>query len=59
MKNENNFLISYGLHSFVTHAKEGNRAVFTICAREGKKMIRHATSLISECYGETAAVQVV
>lgn len=59
MKNENNFLITYGLHQFVAHATDGDRSVFTIRAREGRKMVGHAMALISECYGGTAAIQVV
>ena len=58
MNKENTFLITYGLHNFVTHAKDGNKSVFTICGLEGQKMIRHATSLITGNYGETAAIQV-
>ena len=59
MKNPSNFLITDGLHSYVAHAADGDQRVFTICAREGQKMVRHATALISECYGKTAAIQVV
>lgn len=59
MSNENSFLITYGLHSFVAHATIGTQSVFMICARQGQKMIRHATSLISECYGKAAAIHVV
>lgn len=59
MKNENNFLITYGLHSFVGHVTNGDKGIFTICARAGQKMVRHATALISECYGESAAIQLV
>ena len=58
MNNENRFLIAYGLHSFVTHTKDGDKSVFTICGLEGQKMIRHAKSLIAGSYGETAAIQV-
>ena len=58
MKNENNFLITYGLHFFVTHAQVGGNSVFTIHAPAGQKMIRHARSLLAGTYGESAAIRV-
>lgn len=58
MTNEHNFLIIYGLHNFVSHAKDGRKSVFTIRGREGLKMIHHATSLITGNYGNAADIQV-
>lgn len=58
MYNEKNFLIRYGLSPFVSHARKDGRSVFTICASESGKMIRHATSLIIDRYGHAAAIQV-
>jgi hypothetical protein len=58
MNNEHIFLITYGLHSFVSHAPAGENGVFTICARSGRKMIRHAVDLIRGSYGPDAAIQV-
>jgi hypothetical protein len=58
MNGENTFLITYGLHPFVTHAKDDNKSVFTIRSFEERKMIRHATRLITGAYGKAAAIQV-
>lgn len=59
MRNEDNFLITYGLHSYVTHSRVGGRSVFTIGAPAGQKMIRHATSLLAGRYGQDASIRVV
>jgi len=58
MSNENNFLIAYGLHNFVTHAQNEGKHIFTICGLESQKLISHATSLIAGRYGNAAHVQV-
>lgn len=58
MKNENAFLITYGLHAFVAHSRDGGKSVFTIGAQAGQRMIRHATSLITESFGQAVAIQV-
>ena len=58
MNNDHNFLITYGLHNFVTHTIRNGKHTFTIRAQQGQKMIRHATALIDGCYGATATVQV-
>lgn len=58
MNNEHNFLITYGLHNFVSHAMRNGKHTFTIRALENQKMIRHAKSLIDGCYGTAAAIQV-
>lgn len=58
MKNADNFLITYGLHSYVTHAQIGGRSVFTIGAPAGRKMIRHAKTLLSDTFGSGAAIRV-
>lgn len=59
MKNEDTFLITYGLHSYVTHARVGGRTVFTICAPANPKMVRHAKSLLTGNFGGAAAIQVI
>ena len=58
MTNEHNFLITYGLHNFVTYTKDGEKSVFAIRGLEGQKMIRHAKSLIAGSYGKAADIQV-
>lgn len=57
MSNDHKFLITYGLHNFVTHAICEGKHTFTIHAHAGQKMVRHAQNLIDGCYGTTAAVQ--
>ena len=58
MSNEQKFLITYGLHNFVTHAQNGSRHTFTICGMEGQKLISHAKYLIAARYGNAAHIQV-
>jgi hypothetical protein len=58
MSNEHNFLITYGLHNFVTHTHSEGRHVFTICGLESQKLISHAKSLIAGSYGDAAHIQV-
>jgi len=58
MSNEQNFLITYGLHSFVTHAQSEGKHIFTICGMETQKLISHAKSLIAGKYGNAAHIQV-
>jgi hypothetical protein len=45
MSNEHNFLITYGLHNFVTHAESDGKHIFTIHGIESQKLISHAKSL--------------
>jgi len=58
MKNADNFLITYGLHSYVTHKTVRGQSVFTIGAPAGPKMIRHAETLLSGNFGSAAAIRV-
>jgi hypothetical protein len=58
MNNADTFLITYGLHSYVTHTRVGGQSVFTIGAPAGQKMIRHATDLLSGSFGMSAAIRV-
>ncbi len=55
---ENNFLITYGLHNFVTYAQQDGKRTFIIQAAESQKMIRHAKSLIQGSYGTSVNIQV-
>lgn len=58
MSNEHKFLITYGLHNFVSYARSAGKHVFTIRGMESQKLIRHAKSLITGHYGNTAKIQV-
>jgi hypothetical protein len=53
------FLVTYGLHNFVSHTKTNNRHVFFIMGSESRKMICHAERLIAGCFNENAETQVV
>lgn len=61
MTTEQNFLITYGLHNFVSHAPTpaSGRNAFVIRRREGADMVRHATSLIQGSYGDRADIHLV
>ncbi len=56
MTNEQKFLITYGLHHYVTFAQPDGEPTFTIQSQENSKMIRHAKSLIQESYGKPAHI---
>lgn len=58
MTTERNFLITYGLHNFVTVAQRRGKHAFTIQGVENQKMIRHAKSLIQGRYGKSTHIQV-
>ena len=58
MNTEANFLVSYGLHHFVTHIQSSRRHLFFIRGAESQKMIDHANKLIKGRYGEIADIQV-
>jgi len=58
MTTEDNFLVIYGLHNFVSFVIDGGRLVFTILDHEGPKMVRHAKSLIGGSYGTVADIQI-
>ncbi|HEY9079896.1 hypothetical protein [Magnetovibrio sp.] len=57
MSKEENFLIRYALHNFVTCAFNRGRRVFTIKCKESQTMIRHATYLIKESFGDSADIK--
>lgn len=58
MSNRHNFLITYGLHNFVTHVRDGGTHTFIIRGMESQKMINHAKSLIMGSYGVSTKVKV-
>jgi hypothetical protein len=57
MTTEQHFLITYGLHNFVSHAPALGRNAFVIRSLEGPDMVRHATSLIEGSYGDRADIR--
>lgn len=57
MTKPNTFLITYGLHNFVTHAQNGERHVFTIRGAGNAKLVRHAQDLIAGSFGSAAHIQ--
>jgi len=63
MTTEQHFLITYGLHNFVSHAPNpasaSGRDAFLIRRHEGVDMVRHATSLIEGSYGDRADIRLV
>jgi len=59
MSTEQNFLIRYALHNFVTCALTSGKRVFYIKCKEGRTMIRHATSLIKGSFGEAVEIKLV
>lgn len=56
MTREENFLITYGLHNFVTVTNQRRATAFTISGTEGPGMIRHATNLIRGAYGDATPI---
>ena len=58
MSNGHNFLITYGLHNFVTHVLDGGKHTFIIRDMKSQKMINHAKALIMGSYGVSTQVKV-
>lgn len=59
MTKEQTFLITYGLHNFVTCALKSGKRVFFIKCKEGQSMIRHAKHLIKESFGEATDIRMI
>ena len=59
MNKEQNFLVRYGLHTFVTCERTSGSHVFFIKGMEGQNMICHAKNLIKGGFGETTTIAVV
>ncbi|MBC8269075.1 MAG: hypothetical protein H8E36_10030 [Rhodospirillaceae bacterium] len=59
MNKEQNFLVRYGLHNFVTCERARGRHVFFIKGREDQSMICHATYLIKDGFGETTPIEII
>ena len=58
MMREQNFLVTYGLHNFVTYTLERGKHVFFIEGKEGLNMINHAKTLIEGSFGKSANIRV-
>lgn len=58
MSREQNFLVTYGLHNFVTYTLSRGRRSFFINSRERQKMIDHAMSLIEGTFGNSVDIRV-
>lgn len=58
MIREQNFLVRYGLHNFVTYSLERGKHVFSIQGTEGMNMIKHAQALIEGSFGKSASIRV-
>lgn len=54
---EQNFLVIYGLHNFVTYTLERGKHVFLIKGTEGMDMISHAKTLIEGSFGTSASIR--
>jgi len=59
MSTEQNFLVRYALHNFVTCAFKRGKHVFTIKCKESQDMVRHASYLIKESFGESVEIKIV
>ena len=59
MSNPQNFLITYGLHNYVTHTRKKKKHTFFIGHKEGQKMADHAMRLIKGNFGDSADIQMV
>jgi len=59
MNTEQNFLVRYALHNFVTCAFKRGKRVFTIKCQQGHTMVQHATYLIKESFGDNADIKLV
>lgn len=58
MIREQNFLVIYGLHNFVTYTLERGKHIFSIEGKEDRNMIAHAKNLIEGAFGKTASIRV-
>lgn len=58
MSNEQDFLIKYGLHNFVTGSQKRGKRVFVIKGMENQILVSHARHLIEEGFGASASIQV-
>lgn len=59
MSNEENFLVRYGLHNFVTSTLASGRQTFLIKSMQSQEMISHAMDLIKGKFGDGAEIKLV
>ena len=57
MNTEQNFLVRYGLHNFVTCAERDGKNTFSIKPGSSPSLMRHAEFLIKETFGDVMEVQ--
>jgi len=57
MNIEQNFLVRYGLHNFVSCSRLNGKSTFFIEGMESQSMISHAEFLIKENFGDVMAIQ--
>ena len=57
MNTEENFLVRYGLHNFVSCTRLNGKNTFFIKGMESQSMICHAENLIKETFGEVMEIQ--
>jgi len=57
MNTEQNFLVRYGLHNFVSCSGGNGKNTFFIRCGVGQRMIRHAENLIKEAFGDVMEIQ--
>jgi hypothetical protein len=59
MITEQNFLVRYGLHNFVSCSEKNGKNTFFIKCGVGQRMTCHAEYLIKEAFGEVMDIQLV
>lgn len=59
MNKEQNFLVRYGLHNFVTFNMARGKHVFLIKGIDDQSLICHAMKLIKNSFGESATIEVI
>lgn len=57
MNTEQNFLVRYGLHTFVACTQKSGKNIFFFTRTESLSMICHAKALINEAFGEIIEFQ--
>lgn len=57
MITEQNFLVRYGLHNFISCTQINGRITFLIRGIVSQKLICHAEHLITEAFGDLMEIQ--
>ena len=58
MSREQNYLVTYGLHNYVTYTLKQGEHSFFINSQESQKMISHAKDLLESSFGKSADIRV-